>query len=650
MIRRILYFWRQAISAHRDVLGVSLLAVAAAWILHRAHPVDAVINFDEGFHGGAAFTVAELVRHFLHLPTSGIDIRVLVGEFFNGFAVYPPLWTFVATLAVLTFGAHSAVLQAASLPFYVVQIVFTYWFVGRVCRNRLAGLAAAVCIATVPLVLIYSDSMMLEVPVLTAATLMIGGYYLYVEGLVSQSKRTLCFLAVTFAAGSLTKIVILPLVWGVLSLYMVLSSLVGWKTHTYRRYLTKASLLLGIVSFGSFALFLVAEQRIFHFNTLTFHLNQTQEGYAANPLVTAFIQAWQWRAYYLIEFGRMPWLTALYMVSMLGYAVYRRNRLGLLLLIWTGWTYFLFSALSPHETLVILPIYTPLTLALGLGFAELAPHLPRAGRAVLSVGILLIGIAQLHALPRSDAALWRTMPTGQTQAAELVAVQAATGDRVLTWYDGTTLALRLASGQKRLQLYNAVQGVCSVAMRDSFDWAVVTEQPPYPSDSDIATLQAAPWQVVAYFGQAPTRTIVYHNPKAVGPALVEAEQANFPTVPDEQAAGGRAVQLQDSHGQPGYWGCYRLLRYGTHTVTFRLRATHLDSQLADSTDVLQLQYFGVPGGEKATREVTAGELRRGLGYQDISFTVTRQITNRPGEFKVFFEHPATILLDTITVQ
>jgi 4-amino-4-deoxy-L-arabinose transferase-like glycosyltransferase len=629
-------------------------AFVAAIFSHFTHPLGSILNFDEGFHGGAAFAISDLIRQVLHLPSSGVSYRALIQEFFNGFAVYPPTWTFVAVPFVFFGGATIGVLRAATLPFYILTIFSSYWFVVRATKDIRAGIAAAVAIATVPLVVIYSDTIMLEVPVLLGVTDMLSFFYLYTEGILARTKLNIAYFAAIGILATLTKLAALPLIVALIVAYIVTVSVIGWKEKAYRRFLLPELVLVLLASIASMIAFEVLERALLHFDLIVFHLNQTAEGYPGGALGAAFYQLWDYRWYYLQDFLRMPFISLAYAASLIYVVWRRRDRLGILLVVWTVGTYLFFTALSPHETLVIIPIFAPLAIAFGLALSDVVElsSIRAQQSSFFSLAVIVLAVAQIMALPHSDSGLWRTNQTQQAQAGVYVANHAAYGDRVLGWYDGTTLAIRLASKSKHLQLVDGVQQVCPKAIRDSYEWAVVTEQPPYASQLDMSILSRPPWHEVADFGVG-EQVRVFQNTEAKPTSTFEPEHSpKYEVVEDSAASNGKAVRLtnrQDS--APSFWGCYHLLSLGQHTITFRIRVENIANSVPDTQPVLQLEYSPVPyGKEDVERKISASELRSSMGYQEFSITVNHKEEDRQGEFKVFVEQPATILLDQIRVQ
>ncbi len=623
----------------------------AAAILILTHPKGAIISFDEGFHGGAALFLRQVIHMWLGEPSFVSSPIYLEREFANGITLYPPLWTGLATLLSLIFGPYTSVFRLATSVFYVASILLAYWFI---IRNRLSSRTAfvgAAIVATVPMIMIYSHLMMLEVPLLFGVSAMVMGFYLLTMDLIPRTWKTLLLLTLVFILAPLAKLPAILLAWGVIVGFILITSIVYWRSNFYRRFLKPELILFLVVSLLSLYGYIRLTEHFFHTNMIDFFIGQSQGTEKINPIQHALTLAWNNRWFYWRDFAHMPFLGLVWFGSVLVYLLWRRTPLAWLLAIWTVVVYVEFSGVLPQVPQYIMPIYMPLGLATAFLISDLSERVePKNQQIPLLVAITLwIVISQVVAMQRSEGYGWRAMQVGQEQASAYIAEHAHFGDRVLSWHDGDTYAIRIAGLAKYLQIRNASDQVCPIAMQDSYEWALVVNQPPYISETDKKLLSQAPWQEVKRFGND-NSTILYHNSNAVFPLIIQAEQqAPERTVADSEATLGQAMIIKDTDSQPALWGCLRLPPFGQSTVTFRIKNKGVPSDIADDQDVLRLEYSAWPGGEFSGRNITGGELRHSAGYQDYSFDLNHTHINLPGEFRVIMYRAGTIALDTITV-
>ncbi len=628
------------------LLGAGTLALLSAL----THPRGAIISFDEGFHGGAALFFQEMARYLLHIiPNSP---RYLESEFANGVTLYPPLWTLLASFLGFIFGPSTAIYRAATLVFYVFGIILSYGFVRTIRKSIPAGVGAALLFATTPMIFIYSHLMMLEVPLLVSTMAMIFGFYLYTKGIIRRRARNIIILTLVFAVAPLAKLPELPVAWVIIAGYIVASSVLFWRQRFYRRFLKPELALFFIVSFIPLALYIALVKHYLHVDMIDFFIGQSNEGANKSPLLYLIYLSWTHRDFYLRDFLHMPTLSLVWLISLIGYAVWKRSALSLLLVVWAVGIYFAFSGVSPQVPQYIMPIYAPLALAVALFVYDLIMLLRTPFKwHIFTVTLVLLVMLQINAIPKSEGYGWRTKITGQEQTAQWIADHANQGDRVITWHDGTFYAIRLAGLSQRLQIMHGGPTICAQGLRDSIEWVTEINEPPLTEPEYDAILKQAPWQEVQRFGQGVAATALYHNPELTKPMTIEAETYDGArTITDANASHGYALTIAETDSQPAIWGCLRSLPFGQDRITFRIKTLSLPSHTSDDDDILRLEYDGYPGGEYTSRVVKAKELRQSNDYQSFSFTTHHTAMDRPGEFRIFMFRPARLAVDTITIS
>ncbi len=626
-------------------------AVLAAVIIALTHPRGAIISFDEGFHGGGALFFQELARFALglthHTP------HYIEGEFANGITLYPPLWTGLAALLGFVFGASTAIYRATTLIFYVVGIVMTYGFSRAVAKNHQVGLIAALIFASVPMIVIYSHLMMLEVPLLVASMAMILGFFLYTEGLLPRKGRVIALLTLVFGLAPLAKLPELPVAWLIIIGYTITSSLLFWRQRFYRRFLKPELLLFLVISFIPLWLYITGVKHYLHVDMIDFFVGQSNEGShpGMSPLVYLLSLSWSHRDFYLRDFRHMPILSLIWTISLFGYAAWKRTPLGLLLVIWAVGVYAAFSGVSPQVPQYIMPLYAPLALATAFFVFDLTRSLPVPHtKQVLAGATFLIVILQLFSLSKSEGYGWRTKITGQEQAAQWITDHAEDGERIVTWHDGTFYALRLAGLEKRLQIMHGGPGICQQGLRDSTEWATEINEPPLAEPQNDAVLKQAPWQEVKQFGTGTAGTILYQNTGLHWPATIEAETHDATrTLQDSSASAGQALHIRDTDNQPALWGCLRYLPFGNTTLTIRLKTLSLPKGTNDNEDILRIEYGSYPQDEYTSTTLKARDLRQSSDYHDYTMHLTHAHMDRPGEFRLFVFREANLALDKITI-
>lgn len=632
------------------LLGASIIASTLAL----THPSGTIISFDEGFHGGAALYFDQVVRQFLGWTTPSIAPDYIQREFSNGVTLYPPLWTIVATKLSLIFGPSTEAFRAATSVFYIVALMLVYWFVVKATEKQLPAILAVVIVGTVPMIAIYSHLMMLEVPLLVGVTAMVGSFFLLAHGFIKRTWYSILIIALIFLLAPLTKLPALPIAWLIIASYIIGSSILFWRSCLYRDFLKPEIILFALISFGTvFGVIRWIDQQ-FGVNMLEFFVGQTQAGVQENPITQALELAWVKKHFYLRDFLHIPHLMIIWFGSLFGYALWKRTHLSFFLFAWAVVTYAAFSGVQPQVPQYIMPLYVPLSIATALLLHDLA-HIARNSNKIspfaLSVGATCIVVAlQILALPKSEAYGWRTKATGQEAAVQIITDRAKPGDRVLSWHDGDTYAIRIATVDKQLQIINGTTQACPHAMRDSIEWALVVHEPPYISPIDLATLTQPPWQEVGRFGADKT-TILYHNPTTSWPAHLEAEGIeNAQRRGDATASGGQSITLTEQQSQPAVWGCIRVLPFGKHAADFYLKAEGISKTIRDGESIARIEHGAAGGKELAGRTITAGELRQNTTtYTPFRLELDHTEMNLAGEYIIRIYRPVTVLFDKIVV-
>jgi 4-amino-4-deoxy-L-arabinose transferase-like glycosyltransferase len=651
LTHRIFSLPKRLLPWHAVLLG----AITLTQILILTHPVDAIVSFDEGFHGGAALFLSEAIHAFLGKSRFIPNPTYIYHEFSNGLVLYPHLWTFVAAPLGFLFGAHTNIFRFATSLFYVASIMLCYWFIRQVTHKEKPAIITTSIMATIPMVMIYSHLMMLEVPLLLCVSAMVMTFYLYALGILARTKKNILLISLVFLLAPHAKLPALPLAWTINSIFAVIGSLLFWKQRYYRHFLKPELGLFLILSIISLSLFILFENRYFHTNLIRFFMDQSQgisNTHKNNSLLEFLTIAYEHRNFYLRDFRHIPLLSIIWFGSVVIYFIWKRTPLSLLIVLWTLITYIAFSGVNPQVPQYLLPIYMPLAIASGMLISDTTDQFIKGtNNQLVTLGVTgVLILAQIIALPKSEGYGWRTKITGQESASRYIAEHAQFGDRVLSWYDGSTFAIRSNALEKFVPITNAVQQVCPQAMKDSYEWAVTLDEPPLISLKDSSILTQPPWEKVSLPNSK--GTILYHNKTPKDRFVIEAEDFSPARLKADAAANsGSALLIMHSDQQPAFWGCFRVLPYGKQGAEFRLRTLELDNSIPDNQTVLLIEYADYPFGQQTgKRTISAKELRQSQGYQNFGFSLNQTHINQQGEFRLFASQPVTILLDSVTVS
>ncbi len=631
-------------------------SVVATLLVALTHRTSSIISFDEGFHGGAALYLHQFIIAAIHHHDPYHSLKYLFGEFANGVTLYPALWALIAACLSLIFGPTIGVFRATTSLFYCISLIFTYFFVTKATKQPITGALATLFLATVPMVVIYSHLMMLEVPLLLGITLMVGSFYLATNDLIPRNWITFLLITAVFALGPLTKLPALPITWVIILVYALLATILFYRQRFFRHFLKPEILVWLGVSIASLLINIKVIKYVYSVDMLGFFIgqsaNQSQHIQAGNPLVRILTLAWTNRDFYTRDFKHMPLLSFIWVGSLLASFLWKRSPFTLLLLCWAIITYAAFSGVEPQVPQYLMPIYVPLAIAPALIITEVfkqKSHGATRWGPILGTSLLLVGL-QLYDLPKSEGYGWRSEQTGYEQAAQTLANQAKHGDRVVAWYDGAILAVRQKGLDKQLQIMHGGPEVCPEGLKDSTDWAIVTNNPPFASDVEKAILSQEPWQLIGSYGHDQA-TLLYHNTRSIQwPNRFEVESFSpTETITDNDASENKALRLTGSMAQPSYWGCLRLMPFGKSRADFVMKLVHLDPSVSDTDVVIRQEFTGYPGGEHTLHEVTARELRQSHGYAAFPMEIEHVSPDLRSEFRLYIYKPAEIRFDKIVI-
>ena len=631
------------------LLVLFLIGWAASLIIN--HPAGAIVSFDEGFHGGIAYYVSEVLKLLTH-GGNVHSLDYLRGEFNNGIIYYPPLWNVLAGGLAWIFGPSTAIFRFSTLIIGALTLGLVYWFVGRLV-NQKAALLSAVVLATMPIFYIYSHLMMLEVPLAFGVALAMLAFYWYLQ---SEKLTWWLILLVTlaFALGVQGKIIGIAVIYTVIGLFGLALLIFGRKSQELKRFFNWPTLLFLVTAGASWYAYVWAVTRYLHADMLGFFLGQSQEqtGIRANPVVGLLTAAWEHKDFYLRDFRHYPLIGWLWLVSTLGYLITKRSLLAMYLFVWVLGSWFIFSGVSPQVPQYLIPIYVPLAIATGLFVSDLiAKESPAKYKELAFFGAAaVIVIVQGFSINNSEVYGWRAKVVNQEAAASYIAQNAATNDRVIVWSDGTIYTVRSSGYAKQLGIYNGNGPTCDNALKASTDWAII--EAGAEATTRRERLVKSGFALSQSFDGTDGPTEVYHNPNAKSPSQVEAEDViveNGRVVADPEALNGQAASLARSGGNPNIFGCYRILPPGQRSFTFRIKTT--DPLLGASSDesIAQVEVAHVGGPELVLRPIKVEDLR-GRGYQEITVPIESRKINSEFEFRIRVYRSLDLIVDRVTIN
>jgi 4-amino-4-deoxy-L-arabinose transferase-like glycosyltransferase len=452
-----------------------LISLWAYWII-TTHPKNAIVSWDEGFHGGAAFYISESLRNNF----SFIENRYILNDFKNGIIFYMPLWWGSAGVLGAVFNPSIEIYRFTTTLFSVFSLFVIYYFAKKYSDFK-AAIISVFTLALTPIFIVYSHLMMIEVPLLFSVTLALVFYYRYLTK-KKLTKTDLLITLATFILGVMTKITAVSLIVGVILAYGLVVWFLFKDTLIGRRFFSKWTLIFLLASLLTFWFYRMFTRLALNSDMLIFYLNQMQNlsGYN-DSLIASVLSTLRNFSFYLNDFSHMKPLTILWIGSLISYLILKRSPLGFYLVIWVGVTYLIFSAVRPQAAQYILPIFAPLSIATGLFWGEFLKLRSDRLRPVLFVMVILMIVWLNNLFLKNTGTLfWRTLITYQEQAADWIAYNSKSGDRILTSGDGSRFLVRVKGQQKKLQTINAAALTCTGVFNDSSEWAIVDFGPQNP--------------------------------------------------------------------------------------------------------------------------------------------------------------------------
>lgn len=99
------------------------------WVIV-SHPQNAIVSWDEGFHGGAALFISKGLRNNFDFKS----YSYILNDFKNGIIWYLPLWWGSAGLMGAIFNTSVEIYRLATLIFSALSIALIGFFCKRYCR------------------------------------------------------------------------------------------------------------------------------------------------------------------------------------------------------------------------------------------------------------------------------------------------------------------------------------------------------------------------------------------------------------------------------------------------------------------------------------------------------------------------------------
>lgn len=502
-----------------SVLLVIFISVWAIWII-KTHVAGSIVSWDEGFHGGAALYLTEVIKSGFNFDKYGY----ILDEFKNGVIWYPPLWLVVAGVMGVIFGPSVEIYRFSTLVFSILSLSLIGFFVKDI-SNIKSSIIAITALAFTPLFIIYSHLMMREVSLLFAVSLALISFYKYLTKL-KLSKQDLFFIYVAFAIGVWAKIIGIVIIFGVIISTGALLFLFYKKSLMYQRFFQRQTLYLFYFTLVFFSSYRIYTSKFLNADMLDFHLNQSKQisQVSQNLLIEFILNTLKSLSLYLRDFSHMPALAIFWFGSMIGLILVKRNFLSFFLLIWASITYLIFTAVKPQSIQYILPIFAPLSISLGIFWGEYVSFKSKKISyfltSVLVINLIWLGILNLA---KTEAIGWRNIKTHQNLAAEFTANKMSYGERVLINGDGTRFLVRLAGLNKNLQIINGAGLICPEAINDSMDWAISDFGPQNPVRLSI---NSSNWQKINQIQNEIEPILIYKNISSHKLVLQEEEVVN----------------------------------------------------------------------------------------------------------------------------
>ncbi len=489
-----------------SLLLISFLIVAWSCFVVWTHPKNAIVSWDEGFHGGAALYLTEGLRHSFDFNPF-IYIR---NDFINGVIWYPPLWLLLAGGLGAVFSPSVGIFRLATLLFSILSLYLIFYFV-RSIANFKAALVATVTLAFSPIFVIYSHIMMREIPLLFSVAVALIFFYRYLTK-PKLSKWDVFLTGLALCLGVWSKIIGIVLIFGTVISFGILSHFLFKKSLIYQRFFSERTLFLLWTSYLVFLSYRYYTRTFLHADMIEFFLGQSAQMSSGetNLLLASAANFFKDASFYLKDSMRMLPLGIFWIGSFLGYIVWKRSIFGLYLLVWVIVTYFSFTAVKPHATQYILSIYVPIAVGVGLFWGEIFRLRSKLVQKVLYIFLILdITLLGIFYLPYSDVVVWRNAVTNQEVAVARVLEMAQPGDRVIVNGDGTRFLISLGGVDKKIQTINGVLPICPEVVSDSSDLAIDDTGPQNPIE--LKGLDDPTWQLLEKFDSLIRPISIYVN-------------------------------------------------------------------------------------------------------------------------------------------
>lgn len=492
-----------------NFIFVSTLIISLAiwaYLVVSTHQKDSVVSWDEGFHGGTALFISESLKHNLNFS----EFTYILNDFKNGMIWYLPLWSSTAGILGAIFGPSVEIFRMATLFFAILSIVLVAYFAKNIAGNK-AGILAALILATVPIFIVYSHLMMIEMPLLFSTSLALVVFYRYLTKEKITKKDTL-LTAVSFVIGVSTKVTAVALILGTVIVLGILLKLFSSKSRITSRFYSKTTLYSVLAALLTFLMFRAFTREILNADLIAFYLSQNKQlsGQQGNFIWLALQNLAHNFTFYFRDLTHMPALSVFWIGSSLGYFILKRSFLSVFLWTWIVISFLIFTMVKPQAVQYILPVFTPIALASGLFWAELLRLRSNIVRKWLFLALaFFIPWLGLINLENTETIGWRNTITYQQSAASFVAQNANYGDRVITTGDGSRFLVRLTGLSKKLQTVNGAAPNCTQFIQDSIEWGILDNGPQSPIV--LNELQNGNWLKAAVFRGSEQNTFVVKN-------------------------------------------------------------------------------------------------------------------------------------------
>lgn len=457
--------------------GLSLgILFWSIWIIV-SHPQHAIVSWDEGFHGGAALFISEGIRNYLNFG----KFTYILNDFKNGLVWYPPLWLFVAGPLGAIFGPSVQIYRFSTLVFSILSIYLAAAFTRKI-QGVKAAIITVVTLAFVPVFVVYSHLMMIEVPLLFSVGFALSTFLIYLNK-EKTSRSDYLWTSFAMVIGVMAKIVGVAIIFGTLTLYGAILFLFYRKNVQFRRFFSGYTLVILSCGLLTLQLYRAFDMHVLHADLLNFHINQTEQltGHSGNILKTLVQTLKDNLGFYLTDFLHMLPVTILLIGSLIGYLVLDRSLLSIFLLAWVVTTYLVFSSVKPQAVQYVMSIFLPLAIATGLFWGRFLNLRNKITGNICFVSIAAgILVTELLFQNQTETWGWRNLVTNQDQAAQYVSEHANFGDRVISIGDGTRFLVRLFGFKKNLQTINGAAPICQESIQDSTEWLISDLGPQNP--------------------------------------------------------------------------------------------------------------------------------------------------------------------------